>query len=63
MASSGMLRRVALVRTDVSEELSSSFIRVRRIGELEEMLAVTGNTRCEEMLGISSQRASVASYI
>jgi hypothetical protein len=28
MASSGMLRRVALVRTDVSEELSPSFIRV-----------------------------------
>jgi DNA-binding TFAR19-related protein (PDSD5 family) len=29
-----MLRRVALVRTDFSEELSSSFIRVTRIGEL-----------------------------
>jgi hypothetical protein len=28
MASSGMLRRVALVRTDVSEELSASFIIV-----------------------------------
>jgi hypothetical protein len=28
MASSGMLRRVALVRTDVSEELSASFITV-----------------------------------
>jgi hypothetical protein len=34
MASSGMLHRVALVRTDVSEELSASFIRVTRIGEL-----------------------------
>jgi hypothetical protein len=33
-ASSGMLRRVALVRTDVSEELSASFIRVTRIGKL-----------------------------
>jgi hypothetical protein len=32
--SSGMLRRVALVRTDLSEELSASFIRVTRIGEL-----------------------------
>jgi hypothetical protein len=34
MASFGMLRRVALVRTDVSEELSASIIRVTRIGEL-----------------------------
>jgi hypothetical protein len=45
VVSSGMLRRVALVRTDVSLELSASFIRVTRIGELD----------------ISSQRASVAS--
>jgi hypothetical protein len=29
-----MLHRVALVRIDVSEELSASFIRVTRIGEL-----------------------------
>jgi hypothetical protein len=43
MASSGMLRRVALVRTDVSEELSASFIRVTRIGELRTTLAVTSN--------------------
>jgi hypothetical protein len=34
MASSGMLRRAALVRTDVSEEHSASFIRVTRIGKL-----------------------------
>jgi hypothetical protein len=34
MAYSGMLRRVALVRTEVSEELSASIIRVTRIGEL-----------------------------
>jgi hypothetical protein len=38
MASSGMLGHVALVRTDVSEELSASFIRVTRIGELATML-------------------------
>jgi hypothetical protein len=44
-----MLRRVALVRSDVSEELSTSIIKVTRIGE-------------EMPLGISSQRASVASY-
>jgi hypothetical protein len=29
-----MLRRVVLVRTDFSEELSASIIRVARIGEL-----------------------------
>jgi hypothetical protein len=29
-----MLRRVALVRTDVSKELNASFIRVTGIGEL-----------------------------
>jgi hypothetical protein len=41
MPSSGMLRRVALVRIDVSEELSASFIRVTGIGELGTTLAVT----------------------
>jgi hypothetical protein len=34
MASSGILRCVALVRTNVSEELGASIIRVTRIGEL-----------------------------
>jgi hypothetical protein len=43
--SSGMLRRVALVRTDVSEELSACFIRVTRIGELGTTLAVTSYRR------------------
>jgi hypothetical protein len=42
MASSG--RRVALVRTDVSDELSASFIGVTRTGELG-TLAVTSNRR------------------
>jgi hypothetical protein len=40
-----MLRRVARVRTDVSEELSASFIRVTTIGELRTTLAVTSNRR------------------
>jgi hypothetical protein len=42
MASSGKLRRVALVRTDVSEEFSISISRVTRIGELRTS-AVTSN--------------------
>jgi hypothetical protein len=41
MVSSGILRRVALVRTDVSEELSASFIRATTIGKLGTTLAVT----------------------
>jgi ABC-type molybdate transport system permease subunit len=45
MASSGMLRRVAVVRTDVSEELSASFIRVKSIGEVGTTLAITSNRR------------------
>jgi hypothetical protein len=43
MPSSGMLRRVALVRTDVTKELSASIIRVTRIAELGTTLAVTSN--------------------
>jgi hypothetical protein len=40
-----MLRRVALVRSDVSEEPSASFIRVTRIGELGTTLAITNVRR------------------
>jgi hypothetical protein len=45
MVYSGRLRHVAIVRTDVSKELSASFIRVTRIGVLGTTLAVTGNRR------------------
>jgi hypothetical protein len=45
MVSSGMLRRVALVGTDVSEKPSVSVIRVTRIGELGTALAATSNRR------------------
>jgi hypothetical protein len=38
-----MLRRVALVRTDVSDEHTVSFIRVTRIGELGTTLGITSN--------------------
>jgi hypothetical protein len=60
MPSSGMLRRLALVRTDVSEERSASFIRVTGIGELETTQAVTSNLRTlrrsEEAHGVTSQK-------
>jgi hypothetical protein len=45
MASSELLRRVVLVRTDVSEERIASIIRVTRIGELGTTLTVTSNRR------------------
>jgi hypothetical protein len=52
-----MLHRMALVRTDLSEELSASFIRVTRIGELG-TIAVTSNRRKKYPVFL----ASVASY-
>jgi hypothetical protein len=50
-----MLRRVALVRADVSEDLRASIIRVVRIGELGTTLAVTSNLR--RLLGNTAQFA------
>jgi hypothetical protein len=61
MASSGVLRRVVLLRADVSEEPSNSIIRVTGIGELGK-ISVTRNRRRLRSIGISSQRASVATY-
>jgi hypothetical protein len=46
-----MLRRVALVGTDVSEELCASIIRVTRIGELGTTLAITSNGRAKLFVG------------
>jgi DNA-binding TFAR19-related protein (PDSD5 family) len=55
-----MLRRVALVRTDVSEELSASIISMARIGELGTTLAVSNNQL--SILSISLQHVTVAVY-
>jgi hypothetical protein len=62
MVSSGMLRRVALVRADVSEELSASFIRVTRIGELGTTLTATSNRRTQRTL-VASYRSSGTSVL
>jgi hypothetical protein len=45
MVSSRLLRRVPLVRTDVSEEPGASFIWVTKIGELGTTQAATSNRR------------------
>jgi hypothetical protein len=69
-----MLRRVALVRTDVSEELSASFIRVTRIGELRTTLTVsssetlvltraTGRNIPEDTILYSQRHENLKSYI
>jgi hypothetical protein len=43
MPSSVMLRSVAFVKTDVSDERSASIIRVTRIGDLEATSTLTSN--------------------
>jgi hypothetical protein len=55
MVSSGLLRRVALRGTDISEECIASVMRATRIGELGTMLAVTIN----RMEAIPSSETSV----
>jgi hypothetical protein len=57
-----MLRRVVLVRTDVSDELSAVIIRVTRIGELGTTLAVTGN-RCTPQRNIPEDGILQENYL
>jgi hypothetical protein len=56
MASSGMLRRVALVRTDVSEVLNTSIIRVTRIGELGTLVVTMDSVVSSQSVGIKKIR-------
>jgi hypothetical protein len=60
MVSSGLLRRVALVRTDVSEEPGTSFIRVTKIGELGTTQAETSNRRTLRRLLVAACVAALA---
>jgi hypothetical protein len=48
-----MLRSVALVRTDVSEERSASIIKVTRIGEVGK-LAISSNRSVRRLLDIAN---------
>jgi hypothetical protein len=63
MASYCMLRREAPVRTDVSEDVSASFIRVTRIGELGTTLAVTSNRRTHDLFLCSVRRLLVTANV
>jgi hypothetical protein len=55
-----MLRRVALVRTDVSEQLNASFIRVKRIGELGTTL-VTANVVPSSQIPVTRMKDALSS--
>jgi hypothetical protein len=65
MAYSGILRHVALVRTDVSEEISASIIRVTRIGELGTSVLTRATQRNIPEDGIlhRHRRENLKSYI
>jgi hypothetical protein len=63
MLNSEKLRRVALVRTEVSEERSASIFRVTRIGELQTVVAITSNLLNLLSHIISAQFSSVANVV
>jgi hypothetical protein len=54
MASSGMSCLVVLVRTDVSEVLSTSIVRVTRISELGTLAVTSADTCCVHRLLVTS---------
>jgi hypothetical protein len=58
----GCVRRVALVETDASEELSAQFIRVIRIDELGTTLVVTSTDSCHPDEGGAEFLRNVGSY-
>jgi hypothetical protein len=60
MASSGMLRRVAVVRTDVSEERIASIIRVTSISEIGTSALTSNRGTLREMLHSIDRLVSVA---
>jgi hypothetical protein len=62
MVISGMLHPVALVRTDILEELSTSIIGVTRIGELGTMLAITLTDSCHPDDGGLKFLRNICSY-
>jgi hypothetical protein len=63
MPSSGILRRVVLLRTNVSEELNASILRVIRIGEVGTTSAVTSDPLKRRFLqephGVTSQKTAL----
>jgi hypothetical protein len=61
MVSSGMLRRVALVRTDVTEEPGASFIRVTKITSV--LTRATRRNIPEDTILQSHRRENLKSYI
>jgi hypothetical protein len=61
MPSSGTLRYVSLVKTNVSEERSASIIRATTTGE-QETLAVTSNRRTLRRNGGATFLRNVSSY-
>jgi hypothetical protein len=67
MPSSEMLCHETLVRTDVSDELIASIIRVRRIGELGTLAVTSNRARCKELpehaILHSHRRENLKSYI